>query len=78
MFLVCGRKFCGDYLLYTWIIYQVDVAVSSAALQSLVRSNSSSTDNSSWEVGWMLAPLDNSSSQSELNSLQKEVNSSSF
>ncbi|CAA6671976.1 unnamed protein product [Spirodela intermedia] len=50
----------------------VDVAVSSSALQSLVRSNSSSTDNGSWEMGWMLARLDNSSSRSELNSFQKE------
>ncbi|CAA7409128.1 unnamed protein product [Spirodela intermedia] len=51
----------------------VDVAVSSSALQSLVRSNSSSTDNGSWEMGWMLARLDNSSSRSELNSFQKEL-----
>uniref|UniRef100_A0A1D1XJL6 Glyoxysomal processing protease, glyoxysomal n=1 Tax=Anthurium amnicola TaxID=1678845 RepID=A0A1D1XJL6_9ARAE len=49
----------------------VDVAVSSAALQLLIGNHSGSTDYGSWEVGWMLAPL-NSSPVSKLDSLQRE------
>ncbi|MQM17143.1 hypothetical protein Taro_050111 [Colocasia esculenta] len=53
----------------------VDVAVSSTALESLMRSNRASSNYSSWEVGWKLVSLD-SSPDSNLDSLQREFKAS--
>ncbi|XP_078428627.1 protease-like protein isoform X2 [Wolffia australiana] len=51
----------------------VDVSISSAALKALGRSLNGSTDYGSWELGWMLSPMDSSLQNSGVNFIQRGV-----